>query len=208
MGSSGLPLPGNNVKILDDSGVSLSYNQPGKLFITGPCLMNGYYRRPDLTNDVIHIDEDGVKWYYTKDYAVVDEDGCLTVLDRYSSPVVIKSNNKEEKVNMLDIIEIIKKDRNVKHCKMTYHEGQMVLHLSLDDYFNKDRESALDSVLNTIRTKLPEKYWPNYIKVYEQLPRTQVGKVDYKTLNLNGNSICENSSDEKMQVIKQKTLKR
>lgn len=207
IGSCGIPLPGNNVKILDDSGNPLSYNQPGKLFISSPCLMNGYRGRDDLTKEVIHTDENGQRWYYTKDYAVVDDDGCLTVLDRYASPVVIRHKEKEETVNMLDIIEVIKKDRNVKHCKMTYHNGKMVLHISLDDYYNNDMENAFESVQETIRTKLPEKYWPDCIQVYDELPRTQVGKVDYKILNSNGDIACENQSEDKMQIVKQKVLK-
>lgn len=67
-----------------------------------------------------------MSWYSTGDYAIVDEDGCLTILDRYTPPVILANG---EKVNVLDIVEVIKKDRNVKNCKITYHDGKLVLHL-------------------------------------------------------------------------------
>ena len=46
IGSSGLPLPFNNVMIKDRSFNDLSYNQPGRIWITGPAMMNGYYNKP------------------------------------------------------------------------------------------------------------------------------------------------------------------
>ena len=41
---------------------------------------------------------------------------------------------------------------------------------------------AIESIKTTIQTNLEEKYWPNIIKVESTLPRTQVGKVDYKKI--------------------------
>ena len=96
-------------EIVDEVFNDVTYNVPGKLYITGPCLMNEYYNRPDLTQKAIYVDEEGTRWYSTGDYAVMDADGCLTVLDRYSEPVDITYNGQTEKVNLLDIMEIIKK---------------------------------------------------------------------------------------------------
>ena len=62
IGSCGLPLPFNNVKIVNDSFKDVTYNIPGKLFITGPSLMNGYYNRDDLTKEALYTDKEGVTW--------------------------------------------------------------------------------------------------------------------------------------------------
>ncbi len=202
IGTAGIPLPFNNVKILDENGDNLSYGQPGRLFITGPCMMNGYYGRDDLTNKVLIPDKNGVIWYDTGDYAVVDYDGCLTVLDRYKSPIEIQRNGQKEKVNMLDIVEIIKKDRNVKNCKMTNHSDLLVLHLSLDNFTGLSTVDATDSILNTIKSNLPEKYWPNIIAISSELPRTPVGKVEYKVLQQTGNDICKDyDASDKLVII-------
>ena len=202
VGTAGLPLPFNNVKIVDEDFNDLTYNVPGRLFITGPCLMNGYYNRDDLTQKAIHIDANGVSWYSTGDYAVVDEDGCLTVIDRYIAPVVLENG---EKVNVLDVVEVVKKDRNVKNCKMTYHNGKLVLHLSLDDFTGLSVEDAINSIMNTIKAGVQEEHWPNIINVVKELPRTAVGKVDYKVLDSMGDELCQNStSHNKLQINREK----
>lgn len=197
LGTSGIPLPFNNVKIVNDSLEDLTYNKPGKLFITGPCLMNEYYNMKEQTKKAIYTDKNGVSWYNTGDYAVLDNDGCLTVLDRYKEPVIIKNNNKTEKVNLLDIVEVIKLNRNVKICKMTYNDDKLLLHLVVDSFMNLSQEEAIDSILNTIKSNLPEKYWPDYINVVSELPRTAVGKVDYKVMQDQSRQICEEYHDEK-----------
>ena len=202
VGTAGLPLPFNNVKIVDEDFNDLTYNVPGRLFITGPCLMNGYYNRDDLTQKAIHIDANGVSWYSTGDYAVVDEDGCLTVIDRYIAPVVLENG---EKINVLDVVEVVKKDRNVKNCKMTYHNGKLVLHLSLDDFAGLSVEDAINSIMNTIKAGVQEEHWPNIINVVKELPRTAVGKVDYKVLDSMGDELCQNStSHNKLQINREK----
>lgn len=199
IGTAGLPLPFNNVKIVDEEFKDLTYNIPGRLFITGPCLMNGYYNRDDLTQKVIYVDDNGVSWYNTGDYAVVDEDGCLTVLDRYIPPVILENG---EKVNMLNIVEIIKKDRNVKNCKITFHRGKLVLHLSLDEFTGLSTDDAISSITNTIKSGIKEMYWPDIINIVKELPRTSVGKVDYKVLDYVGNDLCKNHTEHiKMQII-------
>lgn len=192
IGTAGIPLPFNNVKIVDDCFRDVTYNIPGRLLITGPCLMNGYYNRDDLTKEAMYTDEKQISWYRTGDYAVIDDDGCLTVLDRYIKPIQI---NSSAKVNLLDIVEVIKKDRNVKNCKMTYNKGKMVLHLSIDDFTGLSKEAAMDSIISTIRKNLSEDKWPHIIHITNELPRTAVGKVDYKKLEYIGTELCNKCDD-------------
>ena len=108
VGSSGIPLPFNNVRIVDSSFNDVSYGQPGRLLITTPGLMNGYYKREDLTKMVMIPDAKGVTWYYTGDYAYMDNDGCLYVLDRYKEPVTIKTDKGERQVQLLDEVEVLR----------------------------------------------------------------------------------------------------
>lgn len=203
LGASSLPLPFNNVKIIDENGNDLTYNQPGRLLITGPCLMNGYLGRDDLTQKVLIKDENGITWYDTRDYAVIDEDGCLTVLDRDVPPADITYNGKTEKVKLLDVSEVISKNRNVKICKTEAIDGKIVLHLSLDDFLGLSKDKALQSILETIKTELPISHQPDIICTMPSLPRTPVGKVDYKRLNQIGKELCQKyRNSEKLLVIK------
>lgn len=202
IGSCGLPLPFNNVKIVNDSFEDVTYNVPGRLLITGPSLMNGYYKRDDLTKQALYTDENNVTWYNTGDYAVLDDDGCLTVLDRYVKPVEINTNGIIEKVNLVDIVEKVKKNRNVKNCKATFNNDKIILHLSLDDFTGLLKDDAINSIIDTIKSNLPESQWPYIINLADELPRTAVGKVDYKEIKKIGEELCEKYDlSEKLKVI-------
>lgn len=182
VGSAGLPLPFNNVKIVDSSFNDLTYNQPGHLFITSPCLMLGYLGRDDLTKQALYTDEKGIIWYDTKDYAYIDKNGCLFVLDRNKPPVEINVNNHTEKVNLLDIVEKIKINRCIKICKLIEYKGRLVLHVVFDEFYDITTSDAIDSIKCTITKILPQKYYPDVIRILDTLPRTSVGKVDYQKL--------------------------
>ena len=195
VGSAGIPLPYNNVKIVDSDFNDLTYNQPGRLLISSPCLMLGYYGRNDLTKQALHTDENGVTWYDTKDYAYVDENGCLFVLDRYNPPAEIIVDNHKEEANLLDIVERIKADRYIKICKLMEYNGHLILHLVIDEFLNISETDAIESIISTIKSALPEKYYPDIIHILKSLPRTSVGKVDYPKLKKDTESIYRKNNN-------------
>jgi acyl-[acyl-carrier-protein]-phospholipid O-acyltransferase/long-chain-fatty-acid--[acyl-carrier-protein] ligase len=79
-GSVGLPLPGIAMKVVDfETGESLEAGRRGLLMIKGPNVMKGYLNRPGLTAEVI---KNG--WYLSDDVASIDEEGFVTIEDRFS----------------------------------------------------------------------------------------------------------------------------
>lgn len=201
VGTAGIPLPFNNIKIVDEDGNDVTYGVRGRLFISSPCLMNEYYNRPELTEKAISIDEDGVRWYCTGDYAVVDEDGCLTVIDRYKEPVTFDEDGRIIKVNLLDLVEDIRMNPNIKYCKATYANSKIVLHLSLEKAQELNREAQIKDVINTIKNNVQSEKWPHIVLVYDDLPRTSVGKVDYKKLDKITVDKTNNLSNERLIVL-------
>src|SRR5581483_7216141 len=85
-GSMGRPLPGYEVAVLDDEGRRQPPGEPGHLVIRNdaPGLTLGYFRDAARWAEV---NRDG--WYYTKDFAYVDEDGDFWYVSR--SDDLIKS---------------------------------------------------------------------------------------------------------------------
>jgi long-chain acyl-CoA synthetase len=73
LGSVGRPLPQVEFRIADD----------GEILARGPNIMQGYFKRPDLTAEVIR---DG--WYHTGDIGHVDADGFVVITDRKKDLIV------------------------------------------------------------------------------------------------------------------------
>jgi len=183
VGSAGLPLPFNNVRIVDENFNDLTYNERGRILITGPAQMLGYYARKDLTDKVL-IKDKGVIWYDTKDYGYVDMTGSLFPLDRDSEAIVLKSDTQTEtKEKLINISEEIKECQYIKLCKTNYYNGIIVSHVSFDDFIDISIEEMKQNMLETINNSLPKYKQPHIINLLPTLPRTQLGKVDYPLLD-------------------------
>jgi acyl-[acyl-carrier-protein]-phospholipid O-acyltransferase/long-chain-fatty-acid--[acyl-carrier-protein] ligase len=79
-GTVGHPLPGVAVKIVDPVTFEpLAPNSAGLLLVKGSSRMIGYLRRPRETAEACHND-----WYITGDIAVIDDEGFVRIVDRFS----------------------------------------------------------------------------------------------------------------------------
>jgi acyl-CoA synthetase (AMP-forming)/AMP-acid ligase II len=76
-GSCGPPVPGVQVRILDDAGNALPPRATGEIAVHSPARMASYFRDPDAT---AHALRDG--WFLSGDLGFLDEDGWLHFVDR------------------------------------------------------------------------------------------------------------------------------
>ncbi|MBL3671389.1 AMP-binding protein [Streptomyces sp. M2CJ-2] len=76
--SVGRPLPGTRVLILDDDGHEVPTGESGEIVATGPHVMPGYWRAPDLTARTFRTDPATEETrLHTGDYGRLDADGYL-----------------------------------------------------------------------------------------------------------------------------------
>ncbi|MFC9249580.1 AMP-binding protein [Streptomyces sp. NPDC057136] len=76
--SVGRPLPGTQVVVLDEAGAALPPGESGEITVTGPHVMAGYWRAPELTARTFRRDErTGEVRLHTGDYGWLDADGFL-----------------------------------------------------------------------------------------------------------------------------------
>ncbi|MBF0287066.1 MAG: AMP-binding protein [SAR324 cluster bacterium] len=84
IGSVGMPLPETLVKIVNPETLEdLPVGEAGLILITGPQLMKGYLNDEAKTQEVL-IEKAGRRWYKSGDKGKIDEDGFVTIIDRYS----------------------------------------------------------------------------------------------------------------------------
>jgi acyl-[acyl-carrier-protein]-phospholipid O-acyltransferase/long-chain-fatty-acid--[acyl-carrier-protein] ligase len=174
-GTVGLPLPGTCFRIVDPISLeTLPVGQDGFILIGGPQVMKEYLDNPELTAKTI-VELDGIRWYKTGDKGHVDEDGFLTIVDRYSrfaklggemvSLTAVEMEIRQAMENPeMDLVAV-----NVPDDK----KGEKVVLLVSGDYEPK-----------MIRAKLTERQMnplmiPADIYQVEQVPKLGSGKTDF-----------------------------
>ncbi len=83
LGSVGIPLMGQEAKVVDLNGDPAAPGEPGELLLAGSCVMQEYWRDPASTEKTL---QDG--WLHTGDVATVDEDGYFRIVDRSKDMII------------------------------------------------------------------------------------------------------------------------
>jgi long-chain acyl-CoA synthetase len=82
-GTIGFPIPGCEMRLVDDDGRDVADGAPGEIAIRGENVMKGYWNRPEATAAAI---PDG--WFRTGDIATRDSDGYYTIVDRKKDMII------------------------------------------------------------------------------------------------------------------------
>ncbi len=104
-GSVGCPPPFMEIKIVREDGTDAAPGEVGEIVGRSPCLMPGYYKRPDLTAKAIR---DG--WLYSGDAGYCDDEGYLYLVDRIKDMILSGGVN----VYPRDIEEVIGQHADVR----------------------------------------------------------------------------------------------
>jgi long-chain acyl-CoA synthetase len=88
VGSVGKPLPGVELKVVDEEGREVAAGEAGEIIARGANVMLGYLNRPDATAEVL---KDG--WLYTGDLGRRDEEGYFYIVDRKKDLIIVGGLN-------------------------------------------------------------------------------------------------------------------
>ena len=89
IGTVGVPLPGVEMRLVDEAGEDALVGDPGEVWVRGPNLFAGYWGDPDATAAVLTSDG----WLRTGDIGVVDDDELLYLVDRAKDLVIVSGFN-------------------------------------------------------------------------------------------------------------------
>jgi long-chain acyl-CoA synthetase len=172
-GSIGIPVPGTDVRLVDDAGRPVPAGEPGELVVRGPQVMQGYWNQPAETALVL---EDG--WLRTGDVAVMDADGFFTIVDRKKDLILVSGfnvypNEVEDAVSRLDAVM----EAAVVGIPDA-RSGEAVRAYVV----RRDAGLTAEQVIAHCRTVLTDYKVPRSVVFRDELPKTPIGKILRKTL--------------------------
>ena len=182
-GSIGLPFPDNNFKIVAlDTQDEVAPGVDGELCINGPTLMKGYYKNEEETAHALQTHKDGKVWLHTGDIACMDEDGYVYYRQRLSRMIIMAGNN----VYPTQIENVINKDDDVNTSCVVGVEskkfGKRIVAYIQPAREDIDENRVKQRVLEACKANVADFAVPKEIIFKEELPKTAMGKVNFKAL--------------------------
>jgi long-chain acyl-CoA synthetase len=168
-GTVGPTVRGVVVKIIDEEGREVPQGETGEIIVTGPNIMQGYFRDPVRTAEVL---KDG--WFYTGDIGKVDEEGFYTILGRKKELIIVSGEN----VYPQEVDEALLQLEGIADAAT----------VGIPDPVRGERVKAFvvrragcdlskEEILDHCRAKLASYKVPKEIEFCDQIPRNATGKI-------------------------------
>ena len=182
-------------------------NGEGEVYIKSKTLMLGYYEDEEATNEVIHIDENGDRWFNSGDVGYLDQDGFLYITGR-SKNVIVTQNGKNIYPEEIELL--LGKVPEIKEC-MVYGkevEGEKELVISvkvipnmdeIDEKYGKGKTD--EEVYNIIWDKIKEVN--KTLTSYKAIKHLEIKKDEFeKTTTMKIKRFAEIKKDKEKQEEK------
>jgi long-chain acyl-CoA synthetase len=166
--SIGVPLPGTDIRIVDDEGRDVPQGEAGELIVKGPQVMAGYWQRPDETARAIR---DG--WLYTGDVAEMDAEGYVFVVDRKKDMILVSGFN----VYPNEVEAVIATHPGVQDCAVVGVPDEDTGEWVVAYVIRKDRGLTVEAIRDHCRQSLTAYKVPKLVIFRDELPKSPVGKV-------------------------------
>jgi long-chain acyl-CoA synthetase len=174
LGSVGRPVPGCEVRTVDDDGNEVPPGEPGEIIVRSPMVMPGYWESPDSTADAIRQG-----WFYTGDIGRLDEDGYLYILDRKKDLIIRGGFN----IYPRDIENVLLEHPAVAVAGVVGKPDEVRgEEIAAFVQLNPGHEAAPDELIDFAKERLGKHKYPREVRIVDAVPLTPVFKVDRKQL--------------------------
>jgi long-chain acyl-CoA synthetase len=169
IGSVGQAMGFQEIKLMDSSGKMVADGNEGELWVRGPNVMMGYWKRPEATEEA--IDPEG--FFKTGDVAVKLDNGFYKIVDRIKDMILVSGFN----VYPNEIENVLYSHPDVLECAVVGivddHSGEAV------KAFVVVRNSGLmaTALREFCRQDLTAYKVPKHIEFRDELPKSNVGKI-------------------------------
>ena len=175
-GTVGLPVPGCEVRIVDEAGREAAAGEPGEIFVRSNGMMTGYWRRPEETAASFR---EG--WFATGDVARRDGTGYVTIAGRKSVDFIKSGGFKISAREIEDVLRVHPrvKDVAVVGAPDRVWGERIVAAVVLEPAAGPppSSENLLDELSAFCARSLADYKRPREVRILDDLPRNALGKV-------------------------------
>jgi long-chain acyl-CoA synthetase len=168
-GSVGIPIPGVQVRIVNDQGEEVPRGEVGELIVSGDNITPGYFQNREESERVLR---DG--WLYTGDVARQDDDGYVYIVDRKKDLIIRGGFNLYPR----DVEEILNAhDKVAEAAVIGIPDERMGEEMVACVVKKQDADVTEEELITYCQDHLSKRKTPRHIVFLESLPRNGVGKI-------------------------------
>lgn len=189
IGSVGLPYPKNVITVRDPkTREELTYNVEGEFYVSSPSAMTKYINAPEEQEKVFWTDENGVKWVKTGDVGYIDEDGFIFLKGRMKR-MIVRPDGHNVWPSMIEAV--IVSHPSVEQCVVVGCSAPNTQNGKIPTAFIKIKEGCtqteelLQDIESYSKEHMPERDTASVFRFIDEIPMTNIGKVDYRSLQEN-----------------------
>lgn len=196
-GSIGIPLPSNYIKIVKPrTQDEVPYGEDGEICISGPTVMLGYLDNEKETNEMLQIHKDGLIWLHTGDMGTMDEDGVIFYRQRIKRMIISSGYN----IYPAHVEQVIEEHPAVLKCTVVGIPHPYKIEVPKAYIVLKNGYKPLSvrkSIREHCKKNLAAYAIPYEFEYRKSLPKTLIGKVDFKKLQEENSEHRKSVRDEK-----------
>ena len=173
LGTAGQPTL--EFKVIGEDGAEVPRGQTGQAICKGPQVMNGYFKAPELTSQVLKED-----WFYTGDVVMRDEDDYVTYVEKQSFIIVTSSGVKIPPTEVEDVVLTHPAVAEATYVGVVQEDGGQlpVLFAVLKEGHELSKQALRAYCADSLAVyKLPHR-----IEFISEMPRIASGKADRRQL--------------------------
>ena len=175
-GTVGLPLPGVEVRIVDQQGAEVAIDEVGDIQVRGDNVFKGYWRLPEKTAEDLAADG----FFNTGDKGTVSEDGYVSIVGRAKDMVITGGLNvyPKEIELLIDKLDGIKESAIIGLPHPDFGEAVVAVVI----YDGDSQQPDEDSIINGLKAQISGFKVPKRVLSLQELPRNTMGKVQKNVL--------------------------
>jgi long-chain acyl-CoA synthetase len=168
-GSIGTPLPGVEIRLVDDAGEDVPAGDPGEVWVRGANVFPGYWDDPEATAAAL----DG-GWLHTGDVGLADDEGFLYLVDRKKDLIIVSGFN----VYPVEVEEVLADHPGVEAVAVVgvphpYKGEAVTAHVVVRPGGHVEE----DEIISWCSQRLARYKCPDKVLFVDEIPRGAAGKL-------------------------------